>query len=165
MTIGAFNYCESFAKLTNETLQALSFATIQVNNLIQVDLFGMGQYTTINQPSLQCVPQQYTYSEFDTDIRELRKIDIEKRMLVIKNFLFYQKSTIEAITQNRIESESAPTIKVRDAILYTSDAFCPLFCCHVSSGFWHTECTEYPNKYFFGFRGFNFKVQHPLFDY
>ena len=151
MTIGALNYCESFAKLTNETLQALSFVTIQVNNLIQVDLFGTGQYTTINQPSLQCVPQQYTYSEFDTDIRELRKIDIEKRMLVIKNYLFYQKSTIEAITQNRIESESAPTIKVRDVILYTRNAFCPLFCCNVNSGFWHTDCSTNFNNYIFGF--------------
>ena len=128
MTQGALNYCESFAKLTNETLQALSFVTIQVNNLIQVDLFGTGQYTTINQPSLQCVPQQYTYSEFDTDIRELRKIDIEKRMLVIKNYLFYQKNTLEAITQSKIELDIAQTIRIRDAILYTRDAFCPLFC-------------------------------------
>lgn len=151
MTQGALNYCESFAKLTNETLQALSFVTIQVNNLIQVDLFGTGQYTTINHPSLQCVPQQCIYSEFDTDIRELRKIDIEKRMLVIKNYLFYQKNTLEAITQRKIEHEIPPTIRIRDTILYTKDEFCPLFNCYVSSGFWHTERTEYSNRYFFGF--------------
>ena len=72
-------------------------------------------------------------------------------MLVIKNYLFYQKNTLEAITQSKIELDIAQTIRIRDAILYTRDAFCPLFCCHVNSGFWHTECTEYSNKYFFGF--------------
>lgn len=91
MTIGALSYCESFAKLTNENLQGLSFTTILVNHPFQVDLFGAGQYTTFNQPYIQNIPQRHTYSEFNTDIHELRKIDIKKKMLVIKNYLFYQK--------------------------------------------------------------------------
>lgn len=88
----------------------------------------------------------YYYTEYDTDMGQLTKDQIVKRMVVVKNFLFYPKSTIEAITQFKISNfDTFDFVTMGNVVVYIRDAFCPLFNCAVSAGFWYQNFLGLPS--------------------
>jgi DNA-binding NarL/FixJ family response regulator len=139
--LGASAYCAPLNALANGTLN---------NNLNKIDVLYPNPYNQFNNTQkIQC-----SFTEFSSDILELSKKDIENRIIVIKNFLFNKKRTLEAIAQTELKSfgsDFPPTVDINGILIYTTDQFCPIFNCFVSAGFWHD--TYKPNRYnfYFGF--------------
>lgn len=88
----------------------------------------------------------YYYSEYATDMEQLTREQIVKRMVVVKNFLFYPKSTIEAITQFKISNfDTFDFVTMGNVVVYIRDAFCHQFNCAVNAGFWYQNFLGLPS--------------------
>lgn len=100
------------------------------------------------------VTYEYIFSEYKTDIGRMTADQIRKRMVVVKNFLFYKRQTLEAVLQyDGFFIEQQDCIRIGNVIFYTRESYCQLFGCVVCSGFWHELVMQYvnANTYCFGF--------------
>lgn len=86
--------------------------------------------------AIQAFESNTTYLLFKTDIQFLSKYQIEKRMAIIKNFLFYPKKTVEAIIQQEITETKQPFIEFNNILFFLEEAFCQKLNVWVSAGFW-----------------------------
>lgn len=109
-----------------------------------------------NQSCMPSIVNNYqTYEEYYTDIANLTKEQILKRMSVIKNFLFYPKQTIEAIIQQEIvDFQIKNSLEIGDVTLFIRESYCHRINQKVCAGFWIQNIPNYSNyqgKLLFGF--------------